>query len=127
VKADAIEQLQLWNENPMPWPEKMKRDAHAIAFPGEKLGEDDVVNIDSSWADAQESWGCGEGTCYQEGSDANFWFTVKWSGRMPGQPRNSGLVVNSVPFNRRRDFEGAEAVQFFFDLMLKGSNGSTTT
>lgn len=122
----TYQQLELWNDNPEPWQEKMKRDALAIAFP--EANYDDVkVEIESSWLDAIEAGGQGNCHCCfdsWDAEDANFWFEVSWRYKSGRRIPSSNNPLNLRPAPREvysRRFERDEAVQFFQELMSRGS------
>lgn len=114
-------QMELWNDSPVPWQKRMEADAFAIAFPEEELKQGDRVEIRPTWLDATESWTCGEGTCYEEGTEARFSITITWhrkwqdprSGR-PGKRIYLGVVD---PPPKQKVYERQEAVDFWIQLM----------
>lgn len=101
--------------NQPPWQRAMQQDICQLAFPDVEWDDSTHrIEVTSSWEDAIESGGYCP-SCYCEGEEARFWFTIKLFSHDNRPFRVRDWLVSVRTYERR------EAVQFFNDLMKLGS------
>lgn len=117
------QQLELWNSSIQPWRPQMERDAFAIAFPGETLGELDRVDVFMNFIEASDGYAYSEWTFDPE-TDAQFMIEVRWfegNNRSKLNPKNVRPLRHHL--KAKKTHEKQDALKFWLELMRRGSGG----
>lgn len=114
-------QLELWNSTPEGWRKRMEQDAFEIAFPKERLGELDRVDLFLDFEEGQEGYAFSSWT-FDEGSPPRFAIEVRWfEGRNWSRNNPANLRPLRHELKAKKVYENSEVQQFWLDLMRKGT------
>lgn len=123
-KVTKYEQLELWNDKPVPWRLRMEQDVFELAFPDEQRVEGDKVTVFMDYVEECEGdrWSSWTWDSASPSNLSNFVIEVRWE--HPYEKVSQFNPVNKRGFGMNRrvvEYEKKEALKFWLDLMRKGS------